>query len=53
MVFLLFLSAISTDNREGWVAWAARQGEVGWSGRWQKTPFETPHEQPWCLHSGQ
>ena len=40
-------SAISIDNGgggcDGW------QGGVGWDnkgGRWQKTPFVTPHEQP-------
>ena len=56
MVFLTSVSAISIANGEG--GWDGRRGGVGWDElgrwrrRWQKPLFGTPHEQPWCPHSG-
>ena len=48
MVFLLFLSAVSTDNIRG--GWDERQGGVGLDGvgegRWQILLFGTLHEEP-------
>ena len=37
------------------MGWAMEQPGVGmgWGGRWQKPPFGTLYEQPWCPHSGQ
>ena len=67
MVFLPSLSAVSIDNRgDGWDGWqdGVRWDRVGWEvaktivwdtlwAAMMPTHLGTPHEQPWCLHSGQ
>ena len=50
MVSSAVLSAVSIDieGMDGMVGGVGWDGEewVGWGGRWQKSLFGTPHEQP-------